>query len=85
MEKHPAMRVLESLTPGGSEFVDDPGWCGAWIRNVRSNQLRLIKKFKRERDAALRAIADKENLIERMIYKKGESSAQKEKSPHKRD
>ncbi|KKM83233.1 hypothetical protein LCGC14_1311400 [marine sediment metagenome] len=34
MEQRTAMEILESLTPGGSEFYNDPERCGRYIRNL---------------------------------------------------
>lgn len=31
-------RALEGLTPGGSEFVNDPEYCAEWIRKSRASQ-----------------------------------------------
>jgi len=36
------MLALESLTPGGSEFVKDPERCVKFIRNVRENEKKLL-------------------------------------------
>ncbi len=43
--------ALQSLTPGGSEFVNDPAACAAHVRKQRESQHETIKKFKLERDA----------------------------------
>ncbi len=34
MTEHTPMKILESLTPGGSEFVDDPERCARYIRDL---------------------------------------------------
>lgn len=49
----PAMKALVSLTPGGSEFVDDPERCVAVVRATRDSQHRVIVQFKMRMDAAL--------------------------------
>jgi hypothetical protein len=40
-----AMAILESLTPGGGEFVGDPEACARWIRRVREMQLDHIRRL----------------------------------------
>jgi DNA repair exonuclease SbcCD ATPase subunit len=42
--------VLQSLTPGGSEFVNDPKRCIEYVKDIREDQFRLIKKFATERN-----------------------------------
>ena len=37
--------ALQSLTPGGSEFVNDPERCVAYCREIRNSQLRQIIKL----------------------------------------
>lgn len=43
-------KALHSLTPGGSEFANDPSACVEWIRKARSSQHNTILAFKGERD-----------------------------------
>ena len=33
---------LCNLTPGGSEFADDPAYCAEWVRKSRENQHNVI-------------------------------------------
>lgn len=40
-----AMRALESLTPSGSEFVNDVDYCVAFIRESRASQMRVIVRL----------------------------------------
>jgi hypothetical protein len=44
-------RALEGLTPGGSEFVNDPEFCAAYVRKQRESQhgtiLRLVHEKRR--------------------------------------
>ena len=54
-----AMRGLESLTPGGSEFVGDVATCVRYVKDARTYQLDQTKRFvlknrelTRERDEA---------------------------------
>ncbi len=42
--KCPAMKALEELTPGGSEYWEDPARCEAMIRHNRDNLWRLLKE-----------------------------------------
>ena len=39
---------LCNLTPGGSEFADDPAYCAEWVRKVRENQHDIILNKCRE-------------------------------------
>ena len=55
-----AMRTLESLTPSGSEFVNDPERCAAWVKEVRSHQWKAIVRFNLERDS-------KAGLVEELV------------------
>jgi hypothetical protein len=43
--------ALQSLTPGGSEYVNNPERCVAYVREARESQHKAIVKFKSERDA----------------------------------
>jgi hypothetical protein len=43
-------RALQSLTPGGSEYVNDPERCVSFVRERHESQFALLKKFKLERD-----------------------------------
>jgi len=46
-----AEHLLLSLTPGGSEFVDDPGHCSHWIRERLNG---TVEQVKRRKDAEQR-------------------------------
>jgi hypothetical protein len=46
-------RELEGLTPGGSEFVNNPEGCAAFVRDKMEQQHRLIVKFKLRGDEIL--------------------------------
>jgi len=37
-----AMRALESLTPGGSEFVNEVERCVEFLRENRTSQMKMI-------------------------------------------
>lgn len=47
--KCPAMAALEHLTPGGSEYWEDPQRCADMIRENRDNLWELLKKETIER------------------------------------
>jgi len=57
-----AQELLESLTPGGSEFAGDPEACIEYIEYARSSKEQIIRHLVRERNglaqelAALRAL-----------------------------
>lgn len=66
-----AMRLLESLTPGGSEYYENPQRCAAWVQErldsaqrltVRAyterNEMRQENARLRERVAALEKMAE---------------------------
>ena len=56
--------ALESLTPSGSEYVDDPERCVAFVREVRSSQMSAMLKFKQRTDAAEAALKAARLLIQ---------------------
>src|SRR3990167_10314390 len=37
-------RLLESLTPGGSEFHDNPEYCVEWAKSWRESNWKIAKK-----------------------------------------
>ena len=51
-------RALQALTPGGSEYVNDPPRCVEYVRQRSHNQHEITKSFKRERDEAEAQLAD---------------------------
>lgn len=51
---------LESLTPGGSEFVGDPDWCIRWVEE----RLGKVKQLHVERDAAAERLQQTEKALE---------------------
>lgn len=54
-----AMRALESLTPGGSEFVGDINRCVEHVRHSRAVQIRIMRdwvKRRQEQDIAVKAL-----------------------------
>lgn len=50
-----AMRALESLTPSGSEFVNDPKRCAEFVREHRSSMMKFIAHLKKRLDVLWRA------------------------------
>lgn len=50
-----AMLALISLTPGGSEFIDDPKRCAEWVQNSLLNKAQAIIRFAKERNEAKEA------------------------------
>lgn len=44
--------ALEGLTPGGSEFVNDPAACAAFVREARDSAVRAVAHAHRQRDEA---------------------------------
>jgi hypothetical protein len=46
-------RALEGLTPGGSEFVDDPEACARFVRERRASQRDLLIRANKRVKAAL--------------------------------
>lgn len=40
--------ALQSLTPGGSEYVDDPARCVAFVRDTRTSQHETIKRQQKQ-------------------------------------
>lgn len=51
-----AMRALESLTPSGSEFVNDVKRCVEFVRSTQTSQMQMLVQFKKERDALQKVI-----------------------------
>lgn len=47
------MRILENLTPGGSEYFNDPERCAKWIEDRLSNAQRITVEAVKDRNAAL--------------------------------
>ena len=66
--------LLHDLTPGGSEFVNDPEYCAKWIKDDRENTISLLKnaiiKLKADNEAireANRELISHLEYIERII------------------
>lgn len=56
-----AMRLLEQLTPLGSEFHDDPQRCFDWVRESIDSRWEYIKNKIRENRSLLKKINEYEN------------------------
>ena len=52
-------KALEGLTPGGSEFVNDPENCAQFARNCRTHQHETIVRLTRENKAAERILKER--------------------------
>jgi hypothetical protein len=44
------VKLLEDLTPGGSEFYNDPEYCAKWVKEQVQSVPRLMLPIKREND-----------------------------------
>ena len=52
-----AMRALESLTPGGSEYVGDPKRCVYFVKEAQAMQHRVILAWaKRAKEAEAKLV-----------------------------
>ena len=67
-----AQLALESLTPGGSEYVGDPQRCVAYVRETSHSQHAAIVKFKQERDAFQRRAEGAERQLDAYIAVRAE-------------
>jgi len=63
-------RLLHDLTPGGSEFYNDPEYCAKWIRKEREEcaalQRGTIKELKAELEATKQMEAKLREALERI-------------------
>ncbi len=64
-----AMRTLESLTPSGSEFVNDPERCAAWVKEVHAAQLTAIRRFKLQTEAKAALVEEFLQLATDAVYR----------------
>src|SRR5271170_1599393 len=55
--KCPAMKALEELTPGGSEFYEDPAFCANMLRESRSSSHKFLVKTLCDRNELARICA----------------------------
>lgn len=55
--------ILQSLTPGGSEFVNDPDRCVAYIKDVRETQHNMIKKLTMKNRKLKEAVEEHKKLV----------------------
>lgn len=65
-------KAITSLTPGGSEFVNDPEYCAKYVKDNQDslkimlvNQAKEKKKLKKERDLLIEALENMVNSYEK--------------------
>ena len=64
-ENQKLKRLLHDLTPGGSEFYNDPEYCAKWIRENRQEQhYSLAGMIKKEKEANEKLQQDNTRLRE---------------------
>lgn len=74
---HKARLALENLTPGGSEYHNDPERCTAWLQRIKSDcndSKKEIVKLQRKIDAlveALERLVAVNNLISARLHQLG--------------
>lgn len=61
-------KALHSVTPGGSEFANDPLACVEWIRKTRTVQHNTILAFKKERDQVRASTQSLRELVGQWIW-----------------
>src|SRR5688572_12715491 len=66
--------ALQSLTPGGSEFVDDPARCVAFVRDTRESQHAAIVKLKRSRDEEVERLSGERDSWKHTALRADESN-----------
>lgn len=65
-ESHKWKCELCNLTPGGSEFADDPTFCAEYVRKARDSQHDMIVKTVKERKAFHTAHTTLRGLVEKL-------------------
>lgn len=64
-ENEKLKRLLHDLTPGGSEFYNDPEYCAKWIREERlSTKQELTKRISENKKEIERLSASNKELVE---------------------
>lgn len=48
--------TLENLTPGGSEFHNDPARCREWIQRIKTECHEVVIKLRREKEELLKQL-----------------------------
>lgn len=66
-ERDEARRAIESLTPNGSEFVNDPKACVEYVKQNRHHLWESIKRFKYRSDALERRNAALVEAVEGLV------------------
>ncbi|MES2382425.1 MAG: hypothetical protein V4538_15365 [Bacteroidota bacterium] len=60
--------LLYDLTPGGSEFANDPEYCAKWIRENRQQEAKILKEMVKAAKEKNEALQDKnKHLIEVLV------------------
>jgi len=63
-ENQKLKRLLHDLTPGGSEFYNNPEYCAKWIRENRQQEAKILKEMvKAAKDKNEVLQADNERLL----------------------
>jgi len=65
-ERDELLRVLHGLTPGGSEYANDAKACAEYVLHSRRSMFRNLKRYKAERDEALRKV-ERLRSMERVV------------------
>jgi hypothetical protein len=75
-------RALQSLTPGGSEFVHDPERCVAFVRQARAGEMEALKAAVRRAQTAEAAAAKEREIAgesRRLAFKERERAKDQER------
>lgn len=70
-------RLLESLTPGGSEFANDPQRCAEWVKEQMAGWPKEIVALKAEKDKLSNLLLSYRNMVGNTGY-----SIQKEQATY---
>jgi hypothetical protein len=66
--------LVNEFTPGGSEFVDDPKRCLAWIKERRESAAAMLKQAQREnkqlRENLAAAVEERDRLRADVLWRK---------------
>ena len=68
--------ALQSLTPGGSEFVNDPERCVQFVKDIRHANFEMIKKQKAEIDNLLTEKHETEIVVAGIVQERDRSRAE---------
>lgn len=62
------IRMIESLTPGGSEFVNDPFYCIEYIKNRTREIPKIILPFKRENERIKKVNDELASIVKQTLF-----------------